>query len=268
MDAPDALPGFIEALKNLAWYAVFGYGAWLLIALWTRWKPEVFDSIPAKLQWLPAYLISGLTAFAVAFSAGLEWQHALGAGVLAALTGGQIAVGTHRTLKELKAGSHRRKMKTPPDGTRPRSAVLLVLMALMLPVGVTSCGAIPASVSASLPAIFSAIGTAEAAVNTFQAWANRFQGAPGVTPEFLASVSQSADEARKSFAEARELARKGAEFEEQAKRATNQGLAAFDAMRQAFKSIGLFRSGRLIHPPDGRALGPDELEVALPPRSL
>lgn len=157
-----------------------------------------------------------------------------------------------------------------PDKTSSkRGLAALLVFALVLPAGPVGCAAVPTSVVAALPAIFSALGTAEAAVNTFEAWAERFKGAPGVTPELLEQIHGLSQECRQSFAQARRLARNGAESEEQAKAALNQGLDTFEALKATLASAGLFGEGRLLAPAAVRSLErPDELAVPLPPRRL
>ncbi len=97
----EAIAPLIQAVRDHAWYAVFGYAITLLIAVWRVWKPVLWERIPYRLQWLPALVLTGLTAFLTAWQTGLEPVHAVAVAAWAVAVGGPAAIGGAHTGKRL-----------------------------------------------------------------------------------------------------------------------------------------------------------------------
>lgn len=253
----------VELFKAHMWFAAFVALTPIILRLLRAKEWWLIGKLPDGLKFLPASAILYLVAFSESAANGDGWEAAALNALVLTVIGAPASVGTYHMAKN---AAPKGDGKPPPSIRRASFGTLLaVAMACF------GCGALPpaASVVGALPAIFDALGTAEAAVNTFEKWADRFDGAPGVTPELLEQIHGLSQECRQSFAEARELARKGAEFEEQATAALNQGLDTFEALKATLASAGLFREGRLLAPAETRSLDrPDELVVPLPPRRL
>lgn len=154
---------------------------------------------------------------------------------------------------------------------------LLTLLIAMSCAVLSGCGAAPVAATAPsviaewIPTIFGYLGTAEGALNLLRAWANRFESVPAVA-ERLPELNGFLQEATESFAQARELARKGAEFEQQAKELYRQGRESLDKAVALAESLRMYRDGKLVRPPDAapRAVddGTDEVELVLPPNEV
>lgn len=153
--------------------------------------------------------------------------------------------------------------------------VLLMASCLSMGCGAASAAATSPGVIASfLPAIFEALGTAEGAMNLLGVWANRFKDVPQVAdkiPDLQALLASS----RASFARARELARKGAEFEQEARELYREGRQTLDQAVALVTSLGMYRNGRLVPPPSAapragcpRAESVDEVVLELPPNQV
>jgi uncharacterized membrane protein YhaH (DUF805 family) len=107
----EAIPQLIQAVRDGAWYAVFGYAITLVIALWRIWQPSVWKRIPRRWQWAPALGLTGLTTFVAAWQLGVEPAHAVAVAVWAVLVGGPAAIGMAHTAKRLLE----KKEEPPPD---------------------------------------------------------------------------------------------------------------------------------------------------------
>ncbi len=97
----------IEAIQQRAWYPLVAYVLTIMIALWARWQPRLFEPqgdkpaiIPTRVQWLPALVLAGAGAFVGAWSSGLSWQLAVGVTLYTMAVGGPMSVGVHRIAKE------------------------------------------------------------------------------------------------------------------------------------------------------------------------
>lgn len=166
------------------------------------------------------------------------------------------------------------------EGMKNMKRLLTLLIALSTAL-LSGCGAAPAVAGAPgviadwLPTIFGYLGTAQSALNLLRAWVKRFEHVPAVA-ERLPELDSFFQEATESFEQARELTRKGAEFEEQAKAAYAQGRQALDKAVALAESLGMYSQGKLVRPPEpeGRAgcprtdSGPDEVVLELPPNQV
>lgn len=142
MEPQAALEGLTDAIRDRAWYPLFAYLFTVLIAIWSRWQPRLFEPrgdkpalIPPGVQWLPAVVLTGFTAFVEAFVAGLSVDLALAVTFYAMAVGGPLTVGVHRIGKEV------RSPKFPTVPTRSGGA-LLVLFAIGLSGATVSCAAV------------------------------------------------------------------------------------------------------------------------------
>lgn len=141
--------------------------------------------------------------------------------------------------------------------------------------GAPAVAAAPSVIAEWIPTIFGYLGKAESALSLLGAWANRFQGVPQVA-ERLPELHAFLQDAQKSFDDARELAKKGSEFEAQAKELYAQGRESLDKAVALAQSLGIYRQGKLVRPPEseGRSscprtdLGPDEVVLELPPNQV
>jgi hypothetical protein len=99
----ETLLRFVDAVQAHAWYAIFGYGCTLLIALARKWKPLWWQWVPVRLQWAPSMALVGLGAFVTAWATGLQVQYAVAVALWTMAVGGPTAVGTLHTVKRITA---------------------------------------------------------------------------------------------------------------------------------------------------------------------
>lgn len=147
---------------------------------------------------------------------------------------------------------------------------VLALVLLALP----SCQppAAVQSVAQWMPTIFAALGTAESAIGVIQGWANRFEGLPAVAAA-LPRLTALLEQARQDLGQARELAKRGAEFESGAKDLYRRGVAAISQATELLQRLKMYQEGRLLAPPTPPATGDpcvrsvtvDEMALELPP---
>lgn len=96
--------GLVNAIQERAWYSVVALAIVLLIAVWKRVGPSVWDRIPRRWQWAPAVVLAGAAAFVGAWQTGAGWQEAASVAIYVAITGGGAAVGIHHSGKRLAGG--------------------------------------------------------------------------------------------------------------------------------------------------------------------
>jgi hypothetical protein len=132
----DTLGKLIEAIQQRSYYPLAAYLLTILIAVWARWQPRLFEPkggkgalIPDRLQWLPAVLLAGAGAFVGAFASGLSWQLAIGVTAYTMAVGGPMAVGVHRIAKETSGHKGAPASGSPSAGGIAAGLVLFLAVA-------------------------------------------------------------------------------------------------------------------------------------------
>lgn len=213
----DNVTGFVEALQGGAAYLAVGYGTALFLAVWRFWQPRLFEVvdgkpaiIPARWQWIPAYLVAGLTAFGLAFQAGEPVGVAATMALLAAATGGGVAVGGHRSLKELAGRTSKQAKKT---------VALLACLAMGAGMATTGCAG---AVLANNPALSAVVDKAMAWIGLIDSVVSTLLKDPNVPPDWASKY----DALRVKFAQAAvvvaDLANTGEEANQQTIAATEE----------------------------------------------
>lgn len=133
-----AIAGLIDAIQARAYYPLFAFALTILIAIFARWQPRLFEPqgdkppiIPERIQWLPALLLAGATAFVGAWSSGLSWHMAVGVALYTMAVGGPATVGVHRMAKEARGRKGEPASGRPPNvGGIAAGVVLFVAVAI------------------------------------------------------------------------------------------------------------------------------------------
>lgn len=106
------ITGLIDAIQAKAWYPLIAYAIAIIISVWSRWQPRLLEEVDGKppilnprIQWLPAVIIAGGSAFIDGYFSNYSWQLSLGLALYTMSTGGVGAVGVHRVAKEAKGGA-------------------------------------------------------------------------------------------------------------------------------------------------------------------
>ena len=98
----------------------------LLLALWKKIKPNLWERIPKKWQWLIPAMLGFLSGFATALVAGKGWQGSALAG-LVGLVEGFTAMGMHSGLKTSAAPYRESSGEKKPPSVMPAALVFCLI---------------------------------------------------------------------------------------------------------------------------------------------
>lgn len=102
---PSELSPVVIALEHKAWYPLAAALLTLLINLWKRLQPLVWDQIPTRWQWVPAVLVSGAGGFVHATLTDASLTTALAVAFYAMVSGGITAIGVAHTYKRISGNA-------------------------------------------------------------------------------------------------------------------------------------------------------------------
>ncbi len=92
-----------QAIAARAWYPFASIILTLLISLYKRIRPEVWNRLPQRWQWAPAAGIAGAGAFVDGAAHALGPLSAAAVGVYALVAGALPAIGAHHTGKRMRS---------------------------------------------------------------------------------------------------------------------------------------------------------------------
>jgi hypothetical protein len=98
---PPELDPIVQALQARAWYPFAAAALTVLVALWRRFQPLVWEKIPQRWQWVPVVFVAASGGFVHAEIAGSSLTVALTSAVYALFSGAMTSIGIAHTYKRV-----------------------------------------------------------------------------------------------------------------------------------------------------------------------